>query len=236
MLEPDQVSVIVSKKQEGPGGQNVVSFASMKDGKMMATFDWSVWEGQFGSIGDRDTFEMSITVGNRSPPVSFQTTLASLAYLPGPKPTQIPGKVPVTTRIANVIASLSIMPEISHKFRPEEKMVAAPISVMFAAFMFVPVVLSVGLMIKSGANLRGYVESHGSVSFIANMFHLGIASIIAIQIAFWLKYNLMQILPILVPVELITLALGIKLSAMTSAAPTVSVSTDTAATASKKNL
>lgn len=230
-MEPDQASLIVSKKQE-TSGKNIVSFASVKNGKMVGTFDWSAWENRFGVIEDGEMFEMSIAIGNGSPAGAHQTTLASLVHLLGPKPTLAPGQVPVTSRIAKTVESISTMPEIVHQFRPEEKMVASPVSAVCALLMFAPVVFSVGVMVKSGANLKGYDESHGSVRFIANMFHLGTLSIIAIQLAFWLKFNLMQILPVLVPVQLVTVALGIKLSSMISAQP-AAASTDTA---SKKQL
>ena len=235
VIEPDQASLIVSKKQQT--GKNVVSFASVKSGKMVGMFDWSIWENQFGTIRDGETFELSVVVGSSSPARAFQTTLAALVYLSGPKPTLAPGQVPVTARIAKTVSSISMMPEIAHQFRPEEKMVAAPVSLAFAALMFAPVIFSIGLMIKSGANLKGLREFHGSARVIASMFHLGTAIIIVIQLAFWLKFNLVQILPVLVPVQLITLALGIKLSAMTTAgSKSVATSTDTTTTVSKKNL
>lgn len=228
--------MIVSKKQQSR--KNVVSFASVQSGKMVGIIDWAAWENQFGSIADGEVFELSVVIGNSSPASAYQTTLASLVYVPGPKPTQPPGQIPATSRIAKTVASLSIMPEIAHQFRPDEKMVAAPISLAYAILIFSPVIVSVGLMIRSGANLKGYGETHGSVRFVASMFHLGSVVIIAIQFAFWFKYNLMQILPVLVPVQLVTLALGIKLSAMKAATSkaVATSTTDTTDTVSKKNL
>lgn len=203
---------------------------------MVGVFEWSTWENQFGAIKDGEAFEMSVALGNRSPAIAHKTSLASIIFISGPKPTQIPGKIPVIDRIARVLASLSIMPEIVHQFRPEEKMVAAPFSVVWAALVFVPVVVSVLLMIRCGANLKGYSESRASAKFVSNLFHLGILSIVVVQLAFWLRFNLMQILPVLVPLELMTLALGIKLSAISSANTVTVGSSSTDTSISKKNL
>lgn len=208
----DQASIIVSRQGDV---KNIVAFATKnKDGSLEGTFSWDDWENQFGPIVQdgqgQGEWDVSIAIGHSSPETALLTPVAMLAHAPGPVSPPLPGTVPVKTRIADVSASLSQKQEITHQFRPEEKMVAAPVSFFFTAVTMLPTVAALGLMVHVGANVKGYYMQQRAE--VANLFHAGVIGIIAIHVAFWIKFNLMQILPVLIPVEVATVLLGIKLS------------------------
>jgi hypothetical protein len=231
---PDQASLIVSKKGSD---RNIVTFAAARDGRMVGTFSWALWENQFGSISPGESFDMTVAVGNTSPELVFKAPLTSLLYSPGPKIAPIPGQIPTVTRIKDTLSSLAAMPEIIHQFRPEEKMVAVPVSLGYVAIVLAPTLVSIGYMYKVGANWKALSNASTEVQLLANLFHMGIASIVIIHLAFWLKYNLLQILPVLVPVEMVTMLVGIKLSSVSSASNgSRPAAASSAETSSKKNL
>lgn len=226
---PDQASLIVSKKGSE---RNIVTFASARDGRMVGSFSWGLWENQFGSISPGESFDLTVAIG--SPELVFKAPLTSLVYRPGPKIAPVPGQIPTVTRIKDTLSSLAVMPEIIHQFRPEEKMVAVPVSLGYVAVVLAPTLVSIGYMYKVGANWKALSHASMEVQLLANLFHIGIASIVIIHLAFWLKYNLLQILPVLVPVEIVTMLVGIKLSSVSSAS-NGSISASSEET-SKKNL
>jgi hypothetical protein len=203
----DQASVIVSRQGDA---RNIVGFASKNtDGSFEGTFSWDDWENQFGPIVQGE-WDVSIAIGHSSPKTALLKKVATLTYAPGPASPALPGTVPVKARIADVTASLSQKPEIIHQFRPEETMVAAPVSFFFTAVIMLPTGAALGLMMHLGANVKGYYMQERAN--VANLFHAGVIAIIAIHLAFWIKFNLIQILPVLIPVEVATVLLGIKLS------------------------
>ena len=108
---------------------------------------------------------------------------------------------------------MGVMPEITHMFRPEEKMVPSVVSYAFALVIFAPLVGAVGLMAKGTSLPSSSPSSSSPSSSLAWLFYAGIVAIVSFEFAFWLGVlNLMQVFPVLCALELVTMLLGIKLA------------------------
>lgn len=218
IMKPDQASVIISSSSTG---KDIVSLASstQSGNHVEATFSWAQWQREHGAIEPNETFKLSIAVGNLSPHMAERYSVASLQFVKPSKEapragvaTQ-PSKVDkVEDRIAEAKSSMAVKKEIYHLHPPETTMVSPVISIVFTAIVASPLAVAVYAMVyAAGANARGFFTSRNIV--LAVVFHAGIAAILAVHVAFWLKFNLMQIAPVLACVELTTLLAGIKLSA-----------------------
>ena len=207
-----QASLIVQRAEEKADGKNVVVFASpAAGGKMKASFGWDAWTDRYGGIDSGAEFGVSLAVWGGDPPVARKTEVAVLAFVKGPAVAPTPGVVPLAARVAKKVASMGVMPEITHMFRPEEKMVPSVVSYAFALVIFAPLVGAVGLMAK-GTSLPSSSPSSPSSS-LAWLFYAGIVAIVSFEFAFWLGVlNLMQVFPVLCALELVTMLLGIKLA------------------------
>jgi hypothetical protein len=212
-----QASLIVQRAEEKADGKNVVVFASpAAGGKMKASFGWDAWTDRYGGIDAGAEFGVSLAVWGGDPPVARKTEVAVLAFVKGPAVAPTPGVVPLAARVAKKVASMGVMPEITHMFRPEEKMVPSVVSYAFALVIFAPLVGAVGLMAK-GTSLPSSSPSSSSPSSpsssLAWLFYAGIVAIVSFEFAFWLGVlNLMQVFPVLCALELVTMLLGIKLA------------------------
>lgn len=207
-----QASLIVQRAEEKADGKTVVVFASpAAGGKMKASFGWDAWTDRYGDIDAGAEFGVSLAVWGGDPPVARKTEVAVLAFVKGPAVPPTPGVVPLAARVAKKVASMGVMPEITHMFRPEEKMVPSVVSYAFALVIFAPLVGAVGLMAK-GTSLPSPSSSSPSSS-LAWLFYAGIVAIVSFEFAFWLGVlNLMQVFPVLCALELVTMLLGIKLA------------------------
>jgi len=212
-----QASLIVQRAEEmadgknGKNGKNVVVFASpAAGGKMRASFGWDAWTDRHGGIDAGAEFGVSLAVWGGDPPVASKTEVAVLSFVKGPALAPTPGVVPLAARVAKKLASMGVMPEITHMFRPEEKMVPAVVSYAFALVIFAPLVGAVGLMAKGTSSPP---SSSPPSSSLAWLFYAGIVAIVSFEFAFWLGVlNLMQVFPSLCALELVTMLLGIKLA------------------------
>ena len=204
-----QASLIVQRAEEKADGKNVVVFASpAAGGKMKASFGWDAWTDRYGGIDSGAEFGVSLAVWGGDPPVARKTEVAVLAFVKGPAVAPTPGVVPLAARVAKKVASMGVMPEITHMFRPEEKMVPSVVSHAFALVIFAPLVGAVGLMAKGTSP-----SSSSPSSSLAWLFYAGIVAIVSFEFAFWLGVlNLMQVFPVLCALELVTMLLGIKLA------------------------
>ncbi len=189
--------------------KNVVLALTPSGGKALATFGWDLWKNRFGEIEQGTEFDVSIAVWSSDPPSARLVDVAKLVFINGPAPAPVPGKVPLATRITNAIASMSLKPEIAHMFRPEEKMIPAPVSYLCSLVVLAPVVGALVLM--AGDGVKGRTGSRSDS--LATLFYGGLMLIVAIEVAFWLGVvNLMQVAPVLAVSELAVMALGLRLS------------------------
>lgn len=209
-----QASLIVQRAEEKADGKNVVVFASpAAGGKMKASFGWDAWTDRYGDIDSGAEFGVSLAVWGGDPPVARKTEVAVLAFVKGPAVAPTPGVVPLAARVAKKVASMGVMPEITHMFRPEEKMVPSVVSYAFALVIFAPLVGAVGLMAKGTSLPSSSPSSSSPSSSLAWLFYAGIVAIVSFEFAFWLGVlNLMQVFPVLCALELVTMLLGIKLA------------------------
>jgi len=194
-----QASVIVQRRTGDD--KNIVVFASPVNGRANANFAWDSWKSRFGDIEQGTEFDVSIAVwgadesSGSSGSSARRTDVALLTYVDGPTSSPTPGKVPLTTRITEAVASMSQKPEIIHMFRPEEKMIPAPVSYACALVVLAPVVSGMALMSKYGT------ESGSSqrAKLLSTMFYGSIILTIAAELAFWFgAVNLMEVFPMLV--------------------------------------
>jgi hypothetical protein len=210
---PDQASVIVHRHASDPEKNLVVFARPSTGGRMDAKFDWSAWNNQFGDVQHGEEFDVSIAVGSRSPPIAKKENVATLTFAKGPAAAPIPGVVSVSDRIAKVAAALSVKPEILHMFRAEERMVAPVVSFAFSLLIVMPIFASLLLIIRNGAGTQGLRSLPGHIQVMAVLFLAGVAAVLVVEFTFWLgMFNLLQVFPTLMALEIFTFLLGIKLS------------------------
>lgn len=77
------------------------------------------------------------------------------------------------------------------------------VSLAFSALVLLPGLVAAGLLVSLGANIKGFT---GSVSQL--LFHGGILSILVLYYLFWTRINLLQTLPVLGVLGLVTSVAG----------------------------
>lgn len=77
------------------------------------------------------------------------------------------------------------------------------VSLAFSALVLLPGVVAAGLLVALGANVKGFT---GSVPQL--LFHGGILSILVLYYLFWTRINLLQTLPVLGVLGLVTSVAG----------------------------
>lgn len=87
--------------------------------------------------------------------------------------------------------------------RAPDKRPPAVVSLAFSGLVLLPGVVAVVLLASLGANIRGFT---GSVSQL--LFHGGILSILVLYYLFWTRINLLQTLPVLGLLGLLTSVAG----------------------------
>lgn len=189
--------------------KNVVLALTPSGGKSSATFGWDAWKNRFGEIEQGAEFDVSIAIWSKDPALAHRVDVAKLTYTKGPSAAPSPGNVALATRITEALASMSLKPEISHMFRPEEKMIPAPVSCLCALAVLAPLVGALVLMAKGGEKVRAKPSS----KTMASLFYGGLVVIVAIEVAFWLGvFNLIEVFPLLVVAELAVMASGIRMA------------------------
>jgi hypothetical protein len=189
--------------------KNVVLALSPSGGKASATFGWDLWKNRFGEIEPGTEFDVSIAVWSSDAASAHRVDVAMLTFINGPASAPVPGKVPLATRITEALASMSLKPEILHVFRPDEKMIPAPVSYLCALVALAPALGALVLMARGGDKDR----TGSSPNALAMLFYGGLVLIVVVETAFWLGVvNLMQVVPILALGELAVMAFGIRLS------------------------
>ncbi|XP_055943574.1 dolichyl-diphosphooligosaccharide--protein glycosyltransferase subunit 2-like [Argiope bruennichi] len=97
-------------------------------------------------------------------------------------------------------------PEIKHMFREKEKRPPSVVSNTFSVLCAAPLLLLFILWIKLGANLSNF-----PCSIYAAGFHLGLASIFALFVCFWLQLDMFSTLKYLLGLGLLTYLSGHRL-------------------------
>ncbi|KND03293.1 uncharacterized protein SPPG_02342 [Spizellomyces punctatus DAOM BR117] len=121
------------------------------------------------------------------------------------------------------------LPEITHKFRPADKMPNKILSLTFSGLVLAPWLLLLGSYIVLGANFTNLFSS--SVSFISGSAFMGSLSLcVLLYYVYWVKLNLFQLLGYGSLLGLITAILGrqalVARAAMRSAGVPRSVKTE----------
>eukprot|EP00850_Spirogloea_muscicola_P005060 SM000022S07274 [mRNA] locus=s22:924276:930556:+ [translate_table: standard] len=100
--------------------------------------------------------------------------------------------------------------EISHIFRVPEKRPPRIVSYVFMILTLVPLVGLLGGLRALGSNVALF-PNEGGPSVGAVLFHAGIAAILLLYIAFWIKVGLFTTLKLLLPLGLFTSAAGFRI-------------------------
>ena len=201
-----QASVIIQR--HAGDDKNVVVFASPAGGKLKAIFGWDSWKNRYGDIEQGSEFAVSVAVWGDQESVR-RTDVAMLTFVSGPTAAPTPGKVPLSTRITDAVASMSRKPDIVHMFRPEERMVPVLVSYACTIVVLAPLVGALLLMSKSTVD----VGVQSGAKLLGAFFYGGIVLIMATEVAFWFgALNLLEVFPVLVALELCVMASGIRLS------------------------
>ncbi|CAH1404356.1 unnamed protein product [Nezara viridula] len=93
----------------------------------------------------------------------------------------------------------SVKPEIKHLFREPEKRPPVFVSNLFTGLVFVPLIILFILWFKLGINVSNF-----SLRLSTLGFHLGLGSIFALFVCFWLKLNMFETLKYLLVIGVIT--------------------------------
>lgn len=93
----------------------------------------------------------------------------------------------------------SVKPEIKHLFREPEKRPPVFVSNLFTGLVFVPLIILFILWFKLGINVSNF-----SLRLSTLGFHLGLGSIFALFVCFWLKLNMFETLKYLLVIGAIT--------------------------------
>jgi hypothetical protein len=224
-IKPDQATLIVSS---GAGEKNIASFAAptQSGDYMECKFMWDTWQNQYGPILAGTKFDLSVAVGSLAPPLSVETKLGSIFFAGahGKSSASTGSRDSIASqRISKIAASSALKREIIHQQRPEVQMVTPIISTACALLVALPSLLGFSYIIKQGANVEDLSTGSAQKKALSALFHGGIAAVLVLQLAFWTRFTLLQILPALVTVEICTLLVGIKCSALMSSCPTRSV-------------
>ena len=159
-------------------------------------------ESQIGTEGG--TFSLSLILGNRQPNAAIIWKVASqitLLHQPGPD-----GNQPTDSK--SVLETLIIpKPEIKHAHRPAEKRAPAWISYIFTTLSGASTAAFCYLALMLGGNCKG-IGGKESNLVLNLIIHIFIAAILALLLLFWLRFNLLQVLPFLIVCEAGLLVLG----------------------------
>eukprot|EP00898_Chlorokybus_atmophyticus_P001027 jgi/Chlat1/1925/Chrsp153S02252 len=106
-------------------------------------------------------------------------------------------------------ARLGPLPGIAHMKREPSKRPPVWLSSVFTGLVAIPILGLVAALANVGVNFKAFPTS--GLSFLGAVgFHAGIVSIVLLYVAFWLKLNLLQTLPILLVLGVITAIFGHK--------------------------
>jgi hypothetical protein len=86
------------------------------------------------------------------------------------------------------------LPVIRHQFRAPDKRASPVIAVAFSALTAAPLALLWATLSAAGANLKGFPAS-GAPRLAALAFFGGLASVLALYGVFWVRLNLLQLVP-----------------------------------------
>lgn len=162
-------------------------------------------EAQIGPLSGR--FAVSLVLGSSSPAIAETWHFGEMVVSHKPLPDGSQPPVPKTA----LEAAAEMKKEIEHKHRQPEKRAPWIVSIAFSIVAVVPVLGFIGFVIKSGEFSKKGSSSGAGILRIG--FHIGILSILVLYSLFWMKLNLVQTLPILVALEVVTLAVGSRAAA-----------------------
>ena len=125
------------------------------------------------------------------------------------------GAPPKAAATADAAGGSRAKPEIVHQRRPAERTAPAPAALLFAGVAALPLLAALAYAARAG-NLRAFPA--GAASLWALALHGGIAAMLALYAAFWVRLNLAQTLPAALALGAATAAVGYKaLSAVADA-------------------
>lgn len=163
-------------------------------------------EDQMGTQGG--AFDTLLIIGSSNPAAAIQWGFGQVEILHRPTPD---GNQP-SAPSARLESAIEVKPEIVHQHRIPEKRTPAIVSLVFTAFIFVPLAAFVLAAINLGAMPTAFPKT-GSARLYALGFHGSIAAILVLYIMFWLGLNLMHTFPIAFILEIIIFVFGTKASA-----------------------
>lgn len=99
------------------------------------------------------------------------------------------------------------LPEISHAFRPQEKLPPQELSYVFLGLVFVPFLAFLVGLLRLGVNMKNFPTSTVPATF-AILFHGGIAAVLVLYVIFWLKLDLFTTLKTLGILGMVLLFVG----------------------------
>lgn len=199
-FRPQQAFLRLTNRGSGAGAY----FAAVraKDGSLYATAKSADIQKQVGLQGG--VYDAALLIGDTRSAQPLEWAVGTVQVLYAPLDD---GSQPVAAPYRAMDRLFKSKPDITHMHRKPERRAPAIVSLAFSAVVVAPVVLYVGVALRAGANVKGFPTSGGAL-LAASGFHLGLLSILALYLLFWLRLNLMQTVPILAVLAVVTSAFG----------------------------
>lgn len=199
-FRPQQAFLRLTNRGSGAGAY----FAAVraKDGALYATAKSADIQKQVGLQGG--VYDAALLIGDTRSAQPLEWAVGTVQVLYAPLDD---GSQPVAAPYRAMDRLFKSKPDITHMHRKPERRAPAIVSLAFSAVVVAPVVLYVGVALRAGANVKGFPTSGGAL-LAASGFHLGLLSILALYLLFWLRLNLMQTVPILAVLAVVTSAFG----------------------------
>ncbi|KAI7837704.1 hypothetical protein COHA_008497 [Chlorella ohadii] len=185
----------------GSGDAAYFAATKAKGGGLVVTAKHDELQKQVGT--QPGTYDAALLVGDTRSAQPVEWALGEVKVL---YPPQDDGSQPEAKPYRPLDATFRPKPEIVHQHRQPERRAPAVVSLFFSLVALAPLAAYVVAALRIGANLKGFPT--GASFLPAAAFHAGLAAICALYLLFWLQLNLMQTLPILAILGVVTAVFG----------------------------
>ncbi|KAL4442492.1 hypothetical protein ABPG77_005076 [Micractinium sp. CCAP 211/92] len=199
-FRPQQVFLRLTAR--ATGGAAYFAAVKAKDGSLYATAKSAEVQKQVGT--QSGAYELALVVGDARTAQPLLWVLGEVEVL---LPPLDDGSQPAAAPYRAIDSLFQPLPEILHMHRAPERRAPAVVSLLFTLVAVAPLGAFVVLAVRAGANLKGF-PTDGAGFLAAAGFHTGLAAILGLYVLFWLRLNLMQTLPILAVLAVVTAAFG----------------------------
>lgn len=190
-VTPQQAMLVLTSAERGASAYFV---AKAKDGVLSVVVTSAGVEKQLGTLGGDYSLRLLVGDVSMATPIDWALGSAAVAFKPLQGGAQPPAPGPSAAEL-----SFQPKPEILHMHRAPEKQPPVVVSMAFTVATLAPLAGVVLLLPGLRANLKGMPSGLAPL-----VFHGGILSILVLYWLFWTHLNLLQTLPLLMGLGLVT--------------------------------